>query len=185
MTTEHLKKTTLIYVDPKKLMETQMALIDLGRNLLEFCDFVQDILREKFYGLLTKILRRDELERAQLEVTKDATLKSKKQRADQIHILTQYCFFLVELLKKTTQNMQHRQIEPYKREFLETAVGLTFFRVPKFRTFMLANATGFQRFSCSEEQLSAINDYCGQLYHASELKQAEDLPNTMLDTFDW
>jgi hypothetical protein len=55
---------TLIYVNPEKLMETQMALIDLGRNLIEFCDFAQDMAREKYYGLLTKILRRDELERA-------------------------------------------------------------------------------------------------------------------------
>ena len=68
---EHMKKMTLIYLNPKNLMETQMALIDLGLNILEYCDYVQDSLREKYYGLLTKILKRDELEKSQLEVTKE------------------------------------------------------------------------------------------------------------------
>jgi hypothetical protein len=37
--------------------------------------------------------------------------------------------------------MQVRQIDPYKREFLESAIAITFFRVPKVSTFLLSNAT--------------------------------------------
>jgi hypothetical protein len=55
---------TLIYLNPKNLMETQMALIDLGVSLIEFCDFVQESLRDKYYGLISKILKRAELERS-------------------------------------------------------------------------------------------------------------------------
>jgi hypothetical protein len=35
-----MKKMTLIYLNPKNLMETQIALIDLGLNILEYCDYV-------------------------------------------------------------------------------------------------------------------------------------------------
>jgi hypothetical protein len=59
-----MKKMTLIYLNPKNLMETQMALIDLGVSLIEFCDFVQESLRDKYYGLISKILKRAELERS-------------------------------------------------------------------------------------------------------------------------
>jgi hypothetical protein len=59
-----MKKMTLIYLNPKNLIETQMALIDLGVSLIEFCDFVQESLRDKYYGLICKILKRAELERS-------------------------------------------------------------------------------------------------------------------------
>jgi hypothetical protein len=59
-----MKKMTLIYLNPKNLIETQMALIDLGVSLIEFCDFVQESLRDKYYGLISKILKRAELERS-------------------------------------------------------------------------------------------------------------------------
>ena len=54
-------RRSLIYLDPKHLRQTQTTLIELGSNLLDFCDFVQDSVRQKYYMLLTKILKRFEL----------------------------------------------------------------------------------------------------------------------------
>ena len=56
-----------------------MALIDLGSNLLDFCDFVQDSVRQKYYFLLTQILKRFELTHQQLEVISKPTDKEGKK----------------------------------------------------------------------------------------------------------
>lgn len=134
-------KFMLVFVDPKKLMQTQKVLIELGTTLLEFCDFAQDAIRERYYQLLTKILRRSELDLSYLEITKS---KQTEESAEQVAILTAYCFFVVKLLKKVIVSLKQRQIETYKRDFLEDAIATCFFRQPKFRAFMLQHAdSGF------------------------------------------
>jgi hypothetical protein len=79
----------LVYVDPKKLMQTQVNLIELADTLIEFCDFAQETIRERYYTLLTKFLRRSELDISYLEITKGK--EDNKHSAEQIVILKAYC----------------------------------------------------------------------------------------------
>ena len=48
-TKEAKVKFMLVFVDPTKLMQTQRVLIQLGTTILEFCDFAQDAIRERYY----------------------------------------------------------------------------------------------------------------------------------------
>jgi hypothetical protein len=70
-----------IYTDPETLMRAQTALLDLGVHLLQFCDFVSEILREKYYEMMTLLLERGELDLSQLQVgiTADMSVKQAKK----------------------------------------------------------------------------------------------------------
>lgn len=52
---------------------------------------------------------------------------------NQVQILTQYCRFVVKLIKKAISGMTPKNIEPHKQEFLESAIATGFIRMPKFR----------------------------------------------------
>ena len=44
------------------LIKVQNQLIELGKHVLEFCDWVSDFLRENYYQILILILKRSELD---------------------------------------------------------------------------------------------------------------------------
>jgi len=73
-------------------------------------------------------------------------------------------------VKKAISVIQPRKIEAYCREFLELAISICFFRLPKFKAFMLANATSHNEYKCTEEQQTAINEYYESLYNVNETK---------------
>ena len=121
-------KTKLIYhYTTATLMIAQKSLIELGLHFLGFCDFVNELLREKYYEILVKILYRSELDLSMLDLV--AHVK-KDVRQSQIHIISIFRQFINAILKNTIQNMSQRNVETYKREFVEVASATCFFRMP-------------------------------------------------------
>ena len=53
------------------LMRAQAVFIETGEHMLEFCDFVNQFLREKYYQILVTVLQRNELDLGHLFI--DAT----------------------------------------------------------------------------------------------------------------
>lgn len=77
--------------------------------------------------------------------------------------------------------MKQRQIETYKRDFLEDAIATCFFRQPKFRAFMLQHAdSGF--YQCTDDQKAAITEYCESIYNANEKRNGV---SALSKAFDW
>ena len=57
---------SFIYETDVELRQAQSILIDLGKHLLEFCDYINEFVRERYYKLLTLVLKRSELDLGQM-----------------------------------------------------------------------------------------------------------------------
>ena len=54
--------------------------------------------------------------------------------------------------------MSLRNVESYKREFLEYAVALVFFRAPRFRNFLLFHLEKSENLIGQEKALAAVDE---------------------------
>ena len=59
---------SFVYNDDEDMMHAQILLIQLGKHVLEHCDYVNELLKENYYKMLTAILKRGELELGQMAV---------------------------------------------------------------------------------------------------------------------
>lgn len=99
----------------------------------------------------------------------------------QIEIIIMFRAFIVELLKKAIQIMSLRNVESYKRTFLEYAVAYSFFRGPLFRSFLLAHLEKSENLIGQEKALAAVDEQCENLY--TKNKNGSD--NIITQAFDW
>ena len=84
---------SFIYNDDGDMMHAQKNLIDMGKHVLKFCDYVNDLLKENYYKMLTAILKRGELELGQMAVGFHENFKgalAKKVEKNEIAIIVEY-----------------------------------------------------------------------------------------------
>jgi len=62
---------SLIYNSTQNLMRAQAVLIEIGEHMLEFCEYVDQWLKERYYKILTAILDRGELGLSQMEIDEE------------------------------------------------------------------------------------------------------------------
>ena len=110
---------SFIYENEGSLRHAQSVLIDLGMHLLEFCDFVNEFATERYYKILEELLRRAELDLAQIKIEDimNKSTASKKLYDKNCQMAAQYQLFMYQLLKKSTDNMRRKGVEHYKRNF--------------------------------------------------------------------
>lgn len=75
--TEKQSMTSFIYAREADLMRAQSIFIDIGLHMLEFSDYVNQFLKEKYYGVLTAILFRSELDLGQMMFEKQGSMSQK------------------------------------------------------------------------------------------------------------
>ena len=74
---EHLNFTekptmiSLIYSSTASLMRAQAVLIEIGEHMLEFCDYVDQFSKERYYKILVAVLDRGELDLGQMEIKEE------------------------------------------------------------------------------------------------------------------
>lgn len=86
---------------------------------------------------MTLVLKRGELSLASLSlVSKDST--DKKTHARKLEIAADYELFIYKVLKKCILNLNMKCVEPYRKQFTETAITICFFHIPKFRAKFLS-----------------------------------------------
>ena len=84
---------SFVYNDDGDMMAAQVHLIDLGKHVLKFCDYVNDLLKENYYKMLTAILKRGELELGQMAIGFHENYKgsvAKKVLKSEIAIVVEY-----------------------------------------------------------------------------------------------
>ena len=118
-TSEKHSMISFIYENEGSLRHAQSVLIDLGMHLLEFCDFVNEFATERYYKILEELLRRAELDLAQIKIEDimNKSTASKKLYDKNCQMAAQYQLFMYQLLKKSTDNMRRKGVEHYKRNF--------------------------------------------------------------------
>ena len=75
------------------MMQAQIHLIDMGKHILQFCDYVNDVIKEYYYKILTAILQRGELELGQMMVKFHENFKgsmAQKVLKSEIEIIVEY-----------------------------------------------------------------------------------------------
>ena len=88
----HTEKMQMVIFDIRTeadLMRAQAVFIELGEHMLEFCDFVNQFLREIYYQILVTVLQRNELDLDHLLISPEDQ-KKKKNLASKKALVTAY-----------------------------------------------------------------------------------------------
>ena len=126
-------------------MYAQAQFIELGEHILEFCEFVNQYLKEYYFKVLVAILDRGELDLGQMIFEKDE-LSNKKLLQNKKALAGAYQRFTFKVLESGLKSLTAKTIDAYKRTFVCKAIVNGYFRVPAFRSiFLEAIENGDQR----------------------------------------
>jgi len=104
--------------------------------MLEFCDFVNQFLKEPYYKILVKVLERGELDLGQMLFEKDEQVNTKLY-ANKKALTAAYQKFIFRMLEFGLKLMLKKGVEPFRRSFVCKAITIGYFRVPAFRKIFL------------------------------------------------
>ena len=125
------KYEKITYTTEKNLIKAQLQFIELGKHILEFCDWVSDFLREIYYKIIILILNRSELDLGQIGFLEDNKIPEKILKT-KIQVASEFQAFAYQTLQISIKSMKQRGVERYKRDFICQSLALSFFRVPEF-----------------------------------------------------
>jgi len=114
-----------------------LMLIEIGEHMLEFCDFVNQFMRERYYMILVAILERGELDLGQMKFER-SVFANKKLLANKKQLAAAYQKFINRTLAHGLHLMHVKGIERYKQSFVCKSITVGFFRVAKFRSTFIA-----------------------------------------------
>ena len=104
--------------------------------MLEFCDFVNQFVKEEYYKILVSILQRGELDLGQMLFEKDDQI-NKKLLINKKALTAAYQKFIHRVLAAGIKLMTLKGIEAYARAFVCKAIVIGYFRIPEFRNIFL------------------------------------------------
>ena len=104
--------------------------------MLEFCEYVDQWHKERYYKILVAVLDRGELGLSQMEIDEDHQRDSKIfENKKTVAAACQK--FMYNSLEHAVKMINAKGIEDYKQKFVSKAITTSFFRVPQFRAFFL------------------------------------------------
>lgn len=92
------------YTSELELSKAQMQFIELGKHMLEFCDYASDFLRESYYQILILVLKRSELDLGQIGFISDKKLPDKVLKA-KIAAAAEFQAFVYQVLGNSVKSM--------------------------------------------------------------------------------
>ena len=109
---EKTSMISLIYDSKASLMRAQAILIEIGEHMLEFCQQVDQFLRERYYKILVAVLDRGELDLGQMEINSDDQYDA-KLFANKKTLAAAFQRFIYRTLVHATKRINAKGIEAY------------------------------------------------------------------------
>lgn len=138
------------YNSQNDLIKAQKEFIEYGWHCVNFADYVNYDLKKHYYSILTNLFKRGELELGQVGFFgKDSAAGSMvisgpnmaanmntveaKELKERQKIASKYSLLLMYTLNYSLQKLARKELDFYKRDFLELFLAVAYFRIPEFR----------------------------------------------------
>ena len=87
-----------------------------------------------------------------LEKLSDKVLKAKRA------VATEFQTFVYQVLEMSIKSMKQKGVEYYKRNFICTALSMSFFRVPEFQSIFLAQLKPLGEFGEADNFTASVTE---------------------------